>query len=315
MAREPTWPDVPEEIAELAQARMAPQQHGDAARWRAALRALPAVRPGTVELGDTVRIGAAGDLSPQQAAALEGALRALHPWRKGPFQFFGIRVDSEWRSDWKWRRIATALGRLDGARVLDVGAGNGYYGWRMLAAGAESVLGVDPTILFNMQHRAASFYLSDLAPRNRLLPLRFEELPVGRGYDVVSSLGVLYHRRDPRAHLARLRAQVAPGGRVVVESLVVGPEHAPCLRPDGRYARMRNVWSIPTVETLMAWLAEAGFVAPAVVGIDRTTTAEQRSTDWMRFESLAEALDPDDPERTVEGHPAPVRAVLTARLR
>jgi tRNA (mo5U34)-methyltransferase len=49
-----------------------------------------------------------------------------------------------------------------------------------------------------------------------------------------------------------------------------------------------------------------------VVDLNRTTTDEQRSTPWMRFESLAQCLDPDNPELTVEGYPAPLRAVVLA---
>jgi tRNA (mo5U34)-methyltransferase len=33
----------------------------------------------------------------------------------------------------------------------------------------------------------------------------------------------------------------------------------------------------------------------------------------MTFDSLGEALDPTDPRRTVEGHPAPVRAMVIGR--
>jgi tRNA (mo5U34)-methyltransferase len=40
---------------------------------------------------------------------------------------------------------------------------------------------------------------------------------------------------------------------------------------------------------------------------------EQRPTAWMRFESLPDFLDPDDPTHTVEGLPAPRRAVLIAK--
>lgn len=302
-------------LADLCRQRMSPAHHGDAARWLAALDGLPDIRPSEVELGDTVRIGKRGDLSHRQAEKLEASLRELHPWRKGPFEFFGLHIDTEWRSDWKWARIAAALGDLAGARVLDVGAGNGYYGWRMLAAGADCVLGVDPTIVYNMQHRAACHYLTKIADRNSLLPIRFDELPAGPLFDVAFSMGVIYHRRDPRAHIARLRSHVSRGGRVVVETLVIGPDHAPCLQPDGRYARMRNIWCVPTVETLQLWLAEASFDEIDVVSIAATTQDEQRSTDWMQFESLREALHPANPSRTVEGYPAPVRAIVTGRLR
>jgi tRNA (mo5U34)-methyltransferase len=293
--------------------RMSAAHHGDAPRWRAALAGLPDVRPSCVELGDTVRIGAVADLDDAQRSALERSLRELHPWRKGPFEFFGVAIDTEWRSDWKWARLGDIRGELRDARVLDVGAGNGYYGWRMLQAGARFVLGVDPTIVFNMQHRAACHYLREQAAHNVLLPLRFEELPTGPQFDVAFSMGVLYHRRDPSEHLRRLRSRLTPGGLAVIETLIVGAEHAPGLQPGERYARMRNVWQLPTLETLQIRLIEAGFEQPDVVSVARTTTDEQRTTDWMRFESLAESLAPGDPARTIEGYPAPVRAVVTAR--
>lgn len=43
-----------------------------------------------------------------------------------------------------------------------------------------------------------------------------------------------------------------------------------------------------------------------------TTTEEQRRTEWMITESLADFLDPNDHSKTVEGYPA-LRAVLIAR--
>jgi len=301
-------------IDELCRQRMSPDHHGDAPRWLAAVDALPDVLPSVVSLGDIVSIGSGADTTDAQRVALERCLRELHPWRKGPFEFFGLNIATEWRSDWKWARVRSALGDLRGKTILDVGAGNGYYGWRMLEAGADFVLGIDPTILFNVQYRAAAHYLAGLAERNALLPIGFEDMPAGPMFDVAISMGVIYHRKDPRDHLARLRAHTAPGGRVIVETLVVGLENSPWLEPARRYARMRNVWIVPTVETLQVWLAEAGFRDVSVVSVDRTTAEEQRTTDWMRFESLAEALDPHDSMRTAEGHPAPVRAIVTGRL-
>jgi tRNA (mo5U34)-methyltransferase len=55
-----------------------------------------------------------------------------------------------------------------------------------------------------------------------------------------------------------------------------------------------------------------GFQNVRVIDVTPTTTDEQRSTDWMTFHSLAQFLDREDRAKTVEGHPAPLRAVLTA---
>ena len=249
-----------------------------------------------------------GDVTPAQQSALTAALMGLHPWRKGPFELFGVKIDTEWRSDWKWQRLAPHLPDLDGQRILDVGCGNGYFGWRLLGAGAACVAGVDPSLLFLLQHLAISRYLP--GQPNWLLPLPFEAVPVAR-FDTVLSMGVIYHRRNPLEHVARLHSFTRPGGRIVLESLVV--EGTANLQPQARYARMRNVHLVPTTTQLCDWLQAAGFTSVELVDVTTTTIEEQRSTSWMRFESLAQALDPADPGRTVEGYPAPLRAIVVGQ--
>ena len=284
-------------------------RHGDSGRWQDALDRLPQAQGVRADYGDVVTI--AGRLAPGGEAQLREALQALHPWRKGPFDLFGVRIDAEWRSDLKWRRAAPAAD-LAGAMVLDVGCGNGYFGWRMLQAGARRVVGIDATPLFHMQHQAINRYAGD--SRNAVLPMRFEALPqqlTEARFDAAFSMGVLYHQRNPSEHLRRLRRSLRTGGQAIVETLIV--ESAEPLRPVGRYARMRNVFEIPTPGSLLDALAAAGFEGGRILDIAPTTPSEQRSTPWMRFESLAEALSPGDSGRTVEGHPAPRRCVAAAR--
>ena len=269
---------------------------------------LPDIRATEVSLDRVVSARASG-LASESRERLEAALRELIPWRKGPFHLFGIDIDSEWRSDLKWSRIAPHVD-LDGCRVLDVGSGNGYYGWRMLEAGAASVTGIDPSLLFVLQHAAISYYVDRSRHRNTVLPVGLEQLPAAGSFDVVFSMGVLYHRRDPAEHIRGLARHAHDESTLVVESLVV--DDAP-LKSRSRYARMRNVWLVPNLAALQSWLAEAGFADTDVVDVSPTTTAEQRTTAWMPYESLAAALDPDDLSRTVEGYPAPKRAVIIAR--
>lgn len=286
--------------------------NGDADALEAALAALPQHTACSVSLGeDVVRIGGATELADEDRVRLRGALMALHPWRKGPFELFGVSIDSEWRSDLKWARVAGAISPLAGRRVLDVGCGNGYYAWRMLGAGAAFVLGVDPAVRCLAQFHACKRFLPD-APA-LILPLGSEDLPADtRLFDTVFSMGVLYHRRDPQAHLRELRGQLRDRGEVVLETLYVEGPAGTVLDPRGRYAKMRNVWQIPSCGTLLVWLEKAGFRAPRIVDTSITTAAEQRRTEWMRFESLADFLDPADTALTIEGHPAPRRVVVTA---
>lgn len=282
--------------------------HGDLTRWGAAVNALPPLMAEQVELRDGLRL--AGTCEPAAQAALKSALQGLIPWRKGPFELFGVHIDTEWRSDWKWSRVSPHLD-LKGRRVLDVGCGNGYYLWRMLGAGAESVVGVDPNWLFMCQFLALKRYLPELPAWH--LPLALEELPERlEGFDTVFSMGVLYHRRSPIDHLLALKDCLRQGGELVLETLVVEGDAQQVLVPEDRYAQMRNVWFLPSVPALELWLRRAGFVDVRCVDVSITSVEEQRATDWMRFQSLPDFLDPSDHSRTIEGLPAPARAVLIA---
>jgi tRNA (mo5U34)-methyltransferase len=182
----------------------------------------------------------------------------------------------------------------------------------MCGAGAAMVVGCDPTPLYVVQYLAVLRYLAPARPElcNVVLPARLDDMPATAAFDTVFSMGVLYHRKDPAAHLRELRGQLRPGGELVLETLIV--TNGPSLAPTGRYARMRNVWSIPDIGTLLDWVTAAGFRNARIVDVTPTTVAEQRSTAWMPTESLAAALDPADPTRTVEGLPAPVRCIVIA---
>lgn len=281
-----------EPAAEAVATRLSAAAHGDFPRWLAALAALD-------DAGD-------------DPAAVRAALLGLAPWRKGPFTLGGVTIDSEWRSDLKWRRIRPALPDLAGERILDVGCGNGFYALEMRKAGAASVVGIDPTILFVMQFLAIQRFVAD--PAVIVLPFRLEELPLpAPAFDTAFSMGVLYHRRSPVDHLRELRQTLKPGGRLILETLYLPGDTAYARTPGGRYARMRNVWLLPSIPELLTWLGRTGYRDIDVVDTSVTDTDEQRATEWMTFDSLATALDPNDPELTVEGWPRPRRVVLTAR--
>lgn len=284
------------------------RRHGDWPAWEQVLERLPALASDQVHL-DADCIGVSGSHCDQ--AALKSLLLQLHPWRKGPYYIHGLHIDTEWRSDWKWQRLAPYIGSLKRQRILDVGCGNGFHLWCMLGAGAELAIGVDPTLLSVVQFLAIKHFMGNWPAY--LLPLGVEDIPAGlRAFDTVFSMGVLYHRRSPLDHLLELRNLLKPGGQLVLETLVVDGSAGYSLLPPDRYARMRNVWFIPTCLTLEAWLSRCGFKRIRCVDRTPTRTTEQRSTEWMRFESLAACLDPDNPQQTVEKLPAPVRAIFLA---
>ncbi len=288
-------------------------RHGDFDDWHDAVKALPAVTPEQVVLEEpVVRIGSGNEIDEVARGHMERQLRRLMPWRKGPFSFFGVEIDAEWRSDMKWSRLSEITASLRDRRILDVGCGNGYYGWRMLGEGASLVIGTDPTLRFIMQFQAAKKYLEDKPLY--VLPFGLEALDVDLlSFDTVFSMGVIYHRKDTAAHLSALFRCLRGGGELVLESLVVDGDYSSLLVPDGRYAKMNNVWRIPSCLTLQNWIRDAGFGDVQLVDVSTTRVDEQRATDWMMFESLADFLDPADLSKTIEGYPAPRRAIFTAQ--
>ncbi len=282
-----------------------PERHGLMPKWEETLKNLPRIGKNQVELKSEVR--AEGEIF----QGLEEQLRAFHPWRKGPYHIHGIHIDTEWRSDWKWDRVKPHIQSLEGRTILDVGCGNGYHCWRMAGEGAELVIGVDPSAMFICQFFAMKNFLQN--PRAWVLPLGIEDVPeTPGGFDSVFSMGVLYHRKSPIEHIEQLKSFLKPGGELVMETLVADGPEGYALIPHGRYAKMRNVWFIPSVPTLELWMKRCGLKNIRTVDVNKTSIEEQRSTDWMTFESLPDYLDPNDGSKTIEGYPAPKRAVVIA---
>ena len=300
--------EIADRISEISE-----RGHGDLFRWQQILDQLPGCEPSVVDLAAPApAIGSASDMDAGRREALKNLLLQLHPWRKGPFNLFGIDIDSEWRSNIKWSRLADHVASLEKRLVLDVGGGNGYYALRMIGAGARFVLSIDPSWLFVIQFMAVSHYLPHTPAF--VAPLAIENLPQNmQVFDTVFSMGVLYHRRSPLQHLYELRSALKPGGQLVLQTLIIESDHPQVLVPAERYAKMRNVWFIASLPILQSWLETAGFEQVDVVSESMTDAGEQRRTDWMRFESLVDYLDPTDPGKTVEGYPAPRRAILTAQ--
>jgi tRNA (mo5U34)-methyltransferase len=284
--------------------------HGDFKQWQKVLSNLPKTQSRHISLTEEVCFGHADELSAGAKQQLEVLLKQLMPWRKGPFTLHGLHIDTEWRSDWKWDRVLPHLAPLQHRVVLDVGCGSGYHLWRMRGAGAEFVVGIDPSQLFYAQFEAIKHFNSD--PKVHLIPIGIDDMPVLKAFDTVFSMGVLYHRKSPIEFLQQLKNQLRPGGQLVLETLVIEGDAMSVLVPGERYAKMRNVWFIPSCEALLGWLQRVGFVDAKVVDLNMTSLDEQRKTDWMENESLVDFLDPTDHSKTIEGYPAPLRAVIIA---
>jgi tRNA (mo5U34)-methyltransferase len=284
--------------------------HGEFSQWQKTITALPKTSPSSIDINSTVRAGERSDINDGEYKRIENLLKKFKPWRQGPDHIQGLQIDTEWRSDFKWDRLLPHISPLKNRYVLDIGCGSGYHLWRMRGAGAKFVVGIDPTQLFLTQFQAIQHFVQD--DNVNLLPLGVEQLPELNAFDTVFAMGVLYHRRSPVDFIYQLKSQLAAGGELVLETLVVDGEENTVLVPGERYAKMRNVWFLPSCDAMCAWLERCGFKNIRVVNTDITALDEQRKTDWIDTESLQDFLDPNDASKTIEGYPAPKRAIFIA---
>lgn len=312
-----TWlAKLPEQLSDA----LSLSRHPEFAYWWKLIEKLPEIKQAQVNLNSAaiqaqqavLETGEA--LNAGQLSLITKLLYDLKPWRKGPFDLHGIYIDTEWRSDYKWNRLAPHLSNLKGRTVLDVGGGSGYHAWRLAGAGAALTICIDPSPRYFAQFEAVKKLLGkQLEEQVFHLPLPLEAVPADiESFDTVLSMGVLYHRRSPLDHLLELKACLRPGGELVLETLVIPGTETSCLIPEKRYAAMGNVWFLPSVVQLELWLRRCGFINVRCVDLNVTSTAEQRTTEWMTFQSLSDFLDPANPSLTREGYPAPLRAILIA---
>jgi tRNA (mo5U34)-methyltransferase len=300
-------------------------QTGRGPEWLTHLENLPSFIAQDVFL-DQSEIGAKGSFgSFENAQVAEEALKGLRPWRKGPFIFGDLKIDTEWQSWKKWDRLKEVIRPLNGKKVLDIGCNSGYYLFRMCAQNPEIVVGVDPFSLYFAQYQVVKNILeqgqnsSQNSSQNSfkmascMLPVGVEDVyPLGRVFDTVFCMGILYHRKSPLEFIREMQNLLKKGGELILETITVPGEESICLCPPDRYQSMKNVYFLPTVSCLVNWLENYGFCDVRVMSTEKTTFEEQRATEWSYGDSLQGGIDPEDHSKTIEGHPAPERTLIIA---
>ena len=261
--------------------------------------------------GAAVKIGSPDELSEQERVKVYKAMRDFMPWRKGPFEVFGIEIDAEWRSERKWNRVMPELPDLQGKIVADIGCNNGYYMFRMARYNPKLVIGFEPYL----QHYYAFKTLNGFAGCGNLVCelLGVEHISLFKNsFDVVFLMGILYHRTSPVDVLRQIRTAMQPGGVLLVESQGIPGKEPWALFPEHRYAKVPGTYFVPTEACLANWLSRAGFTGVRIFLSHPMTDKEQRRTDWMDFESYSDFIDRANPGLTVEGYPAPIRVFARA---
>lgn len=281
----------------------------DIRSMRELLGMLPDINPSILEWSDAVTIGSESDGSYQERQQILESAKALKPWRKGPFEIFGTKIDSEWDSSIKYNAIIDALD-VDGKSVIDVGCNNGYYLFRLLEKQPQRLVGFDPSTFYKTQFD----FLNHFAKTDILFELLgIEHLPYyPEKFDVALCLGVIYHRTDPITALKQLSQGIKKGGTAIIDCLIIDGEEEVALIPKERYAMMKNVYYVPTIPALQNWMHRARLETESIIDIIPTTLDEQRKTEWIDGNSLDDFVD-FDKNQTAEGYPLPKRAYIKAK--
>ena len=271
--------------------------------WLDILDKLPKPNNPKVDFLEQVRV----NFEYEESEQLRSLLMELKPWRKGPFQINDISIDSEWLSNEKWERFKELNISLDGKNILDVGSGNGYYAFRMLGEGASKILCLEPNLMHVSQFAAINRMMS--SESIRMVPERLDDTALMTAtFDIVFSMGLLYHQRNPSKHINDLKEMVKEGGKLIIETIILPDECGLFLEPDlSRYASMPNVHFVHSDIGCKTLFEESKlFLRNESLAI-KTTNQEQRKTKWMPFKSFESALNPKNNNETIEGYPAPKR--------
>ena len=276
---------------------------------REMLKKLPEIEVKSVILDDIIKIE--GNPKKDELEFLKNFALRLRPWRKGPFDIFGIFIDSEWKSYIKYNLLKPYFD-IKNKDVADIGCNNGYYMFRMLKESPSSIVGFDPSPLFKTQFDFINFYIkSDI--KYELLGV--EHLPYyKKKFDVIFCLGVLYHRSDPILTLKWLKQGLKKEGELFLDTFFIEGEEPIALCPAKTYSKIPNVHFVPTINALKNWCEKAGFNSFEVLKKVKTTTYEQRKTKWILGESLEDFLDKENPNLTIEGYPAPKRVYVKLKI-
>ncbi len=276
--------------------------------YQEAIKVLPEYKNVEVSLGDVVEIQI-DNLSDAEAAQIKETALLMKPWRKGPFRINELFIDSEWQSQIKYNLLEPHV-NLEDKIVGDIGCNNGYYLFRMLSQKPKKLIGFDPSAIYYSQFMFLDHFIKS-GIVYELLGVEHVEFYEHK-FDTLFCLGVLYHRSDPVAMLKSLFKGLNKGGELILDTFMIDGEEEMCLTPRDRYSKIPNIYFVPTVNALKNWCLRAGFESVEVLEIMKTDLNEQRKTEWIDTQSLEDFLDPNDPEKTVEGYPAPKRVYIKA---
>lgn len=114
-----------------------------------------------------------------------------------------------------FRDMVTPLLSLDdicGRRVAEIGSGTGRIVEMLIDAGAGHVVALEPSRAFEVLRRNVARHGNAV----ECLRATGDQIPSGRGFELIVSIGVLHHVPDPAPVVRAAYQALQPGGRLLV---------------------------------------------------------------------------------------------------
>lgn len=159
--------------------------------------------------------------------------------------------------------------RLDGKRVLDIGAWEGGFSFEAERRGASQVIAMD--VWGTTQEPGSvgagweNFQFAHNALNSKVIPefMNVYSLSPSLGpFDLILFLEVLYHLQDPIAGLRHVKSALAPGGMVCLETWIDAEwidEPAAIFYPGAELNNDPTNWWGPNIKCVQLMAATVGF--------------------------------------------------------
>lgn len=275
------------------------------------LQDLPEIKDRTIDLTGSAPRVISPTISKEEERLIYDISKKLMPWRKGPFQIFQTFIDSEWKSQLKWNRLNLKRREIQGKVILDIGCNNGYFLFKMAMENPSLLLGIDPIDINKIQFEFLQSFFNISNIYFELFGYQ-ELIHFDKIFDLIFFMGIIYHHKDPINQLIMIRKALKPGGTLYLETIGIVGDGSYALFPEKNYGKIKNIWFIPTLSCLINWAKKSKFVDIEVLSQSKTTEDEQRLTKWCGSvkNDFKNFLDPQDSEKTLDGHEAPYRFCL-----
>lgn len=159
-------------------------------------------------------------------------------------------LEAKDRDSWQLpEQVMNLMGELKGKTVLDIGAGTGYFSFKLAQKGAHVIAAdVDPAFITMIEHKKQTLNIASSALVTKLIPFDSPEL-APESVDTVLTVDTYHHISDRVKYFAKVHAGLTKDGRLTILDYKLDPKIT-----DGPSMAMRV-----SPEVVVKELKQAGF--------------------------------------------------------